>query len=136
VGIGLSVDGRYWSIGTPGFFSAFFDTVAVRLENGAQGSRFPVVMRDLYSGRLEPAAARNALAELDRIRAELAAHPPADVVWDATDRTSRPPWGDAISADITDLSHYFVTDDGEDLLDVLGAALEESARRGQPLVVG
>jgi len=31
----------------------------------------------------------------------------------------QPPWGNDISEDITDLSNYFVTSEGEDLFDVL-----------------
>lgn len=134
--IGLTVGNRYWSIGTPDFFGAFFDTVAVRLEAGVRGSQFPLLARDLYSGRLDPSGARDALLEVERIRAGLAAHPPEDVVWDADERDRRPPWGDRISPDITDLSTYFVTDDGADLLDVLAEALTESLRQDEPLVIG
>lgn len=134
--IGLTVGNRYWSIGTPDFFGAFFDTVAVRLEAGVRGSQFPLLARDLYSGRLGPSGARDALLEVERIRAGLAAHPPEDVVWDADERDRRPPWGDRISPDITDLSTYFVTDDGADLLDVLAEALTESLRQDEPLVIG
>lgn len=38
----------------------------------------------------------------------------------------QPPWGNDISEDITDLSNYFVTSDGEDFLTILLHALEKA----------
>ena len=44
---------------------------------------------------------------------------PQKVIWDIEDLAQQPPWGNDISEDITDLSNYFVTSEGEDLFDVL-----------------
>lgn len=135
MGVGLCVRENVWPIGTGDFFHAFFSTVCARLEPGGWGTRFPTVMRELYSGELAPDDAARALAELDQIRAELRRLPPSDIVWDVADRTKRPPWGEDISDEITDLSNYFVTEDGRDLFDVLGAALGYASRAGAPLRV-
>lgn len=40
--------------------------------------------------------------------------------------SKQPPWGNDISEDITDLSNYFVTSDGEDFLTILLHALEKA----------
>ena len=48
------------------------------------------------------------------------------VIWDAEDLSLTPPWGNNISSDITDLSNYFVTSDGRDLISVLNEALEDA----------
>ena len=40
--------------------------------------------------------------------------------------SKQPPWGNDISKDITDLSNYFVTSDGNDFLIVFEHALEKA----------
>ncbi|MDE6662813.1 MAG: immunity 70 family protein [Lachnospiraceae bacterium] len=42
------------------------------------------------------------------------------------DLSKQPPWGSNISKDITDLSNYFVTSDGNDFLSVFFHALEKA----------
>ncbi len=135
MGVGLSAGNELWSIGTGEFFHAFFSTVTARLEPDGWGTRFPAVMKELYRGELDAQSAKLALAELGRIRVELRRFPPSDVVWDGADRTRRPPWGDEIADDITDPSNYFVTDDGEDLFDVLSEGLGYATRAGVPVQV-
>ena len=46
-----------------------------------------------------------------------------------------PPWGNNISKDITDLSNYFVTSDGEDFLTVFKHALEDSQESELPIEI-
>ena len=43
--------------------------------------------------------------------------------------------GDNISEDITDLSNYFVTSEGEDFLSVFAAALDKAQQRNAPLKI-
>jgi hypothetical protein len=124
-----------WTVGSSEFLHAFFSTIAARLEPDGWGTRFPAVMKTLYSGTIGGEDAARALAELDQIRAELSELPPSEVVWDYEDRSRRPPWGDEIAAEITDLGNYFVTADGKDLFEVLGEALGYAARSEYPLVV-
>ena len=57
------------------------------------------------------------------------------VVWDIEDLGKRPPWGDDISPDITNLSNYFVTSEGEDLIEVLKLALEMSIEADHPIII-
>lgn len=135
--VGLRVGSNVWPVGTGDFFHSFFSTISVRLEPEGWGTRFPAVMHELYRGRLEGGEpAERALSELEQIRSELAAFPPSEVVWDAEDRSKQPPWGDDISDDITDLSNYFVTEDGRDLFEVLDEAVGYAARSARPLTVG
>jgi len=122
-------------LGEPAFLKAFFSTVFAKLEAEDWGRRFPVLMRDLYSGRLSPEKAAAAAEELARLREELKAFKPKDVVWDFEDRTRRPPWGDEISPHITSLANYFVTSDGKDLLDVLQEALAAATKKHQDVVI-
>lgn len=126
--VALWVGRRHFAVGSAEFLKAFFSTVFVRLEDEEWGTVYPIVMRDLYAGRLTHDRSQEALNELQRIRAGLAQLKPTQVVWDFEDRLARPPWGDAISPDIKSMADYFLTSDGENLLDVLARALEESQR--------
>ena len=50
--VGFTVGFYYYSIGSADFLHSFFSTVAVNLEGGKWGSRFPVLMNELYQGKL------------------------------------------------------------------------------------
>lgn len=121
--VGFSV-GFYWfQIGTGDFLHSFFSTVAFNLENKKWGSRFPIIMNKLYQGKLEVEVVDKAIEELKVIQEELKAYGPGKVIWDIEDLSKQPPWGNEISKDITDLSNYFVTSDGEDFLSIFFRAL-------------
>jgi len=112
-------------VGSPDFFHAFFSTISGNLEPAGWGSRFPVLMRELYRGELARPSAGKARTELAAIHTELQALPPDRVIWDIEDRSKRPPWGNDISPEITDLSNYFVTAAGRDLVEIIAECLEE-----------
>ena len=124
-----------YTIGTADFLNAFFSTVCGRLENGKWGSRFPHLMNELYQGVLPVKHLAAGTEELSQIKQELAQFAPDQVIWDIDDRSLTPPWGDNISEDITDLSNYFVTSEGEDFLSVFAAALDKAQQRNVPLKI-
>jgi hypothetical protein len=115
-------------IGAADFFHAFFSTISGNLEPAGWATRFPALLRDLYRGELVKARAEKARLELAQIRTELKNLPPDRVIWDFQDRSKRPPWGNDISPDITDLSNYFVTSTGRDLIDVIAECLDDLQR--------
>lgn len=127
--VGFKVGSITDEIGSSDFFHAFFSTIATRLEP-AWGARFPVLMTKLYGGRLTRDEAEAALAELTIIQTELSRFKPKQVVWDIEDRTKAPPWGFRIAPNITDLSNYFVTSTGRDLIATLREGIEELRDRG------
>lgn len=45
-------------------------------------------------------------------------------MWDIEDLKKQPPWSNNISEDITDLSNYFVTSDGRDLISAIFKVFE------------
>ena len=124
-----------YTIGTADFLNAFFSTVCGRLENGKWGSRFPHLMNELYQGVLPVKHLAAGTEELSQIKQELAQFAPDQVIWDIDDRSLTPPWGDNISDDITDLSNYFVTSDGNDFLTVFSAALDKARELNVPLTI-
>jgi len=124
--VGFKVMFFWYQIGTGDFLHSFFSTVAYNLENGQWGSRFPVIMNELYQGKLARENIDKATKELRIIKQELQKLSPEKVVWDIDDLSKQPPWGKNISKDITDLSNYFVTSGGEDFLTVFAHALEKA----------
>lgn len=119
---------RPFPVGSSSFLKAFFSTIFIRLEDETWGSRYPVVMHDLYAGCVPHEKAEAASEEIARIREALAEFGTNRVVWDFEDRSTRPPWDDDISPDIKSLADYFVTSDGKSLLNVLQDAFEEARR--------
>ena len=133
--VGFVVRDEYYSVGSGDFLYSFFSTIAYNLENGDWGSKYPYIMNELYRGELEVESVKECLAELENIRNELKKYLPDKVVWDIDDLSKRPPWGDNISADITDLSNYFVTNEGEDFIEVLKEALEKALELKEKLLI-
>jgi len=128
--VGLKSGSVVDEIGTQDFFHSFFSTIHHHLENGGWGSGYPILMTELYQGKLSPENALSALNELNAISKKLAALPPEKVVWDIDDLSATPPWGANISSDITDLSNYFVTSTGRDLIETIKKALESMLEHG------
>ena len=133
--VGLVVDFYWYQVGTDSFLHSFFSTIAHNLEAGKWGSRFPVLMKEFYNGELKNNRIAEALAELDVVSNELKNFSPDKVVWDIEDLSKQPPWGNNISSDITDLSNYFVTSDGEDLITIIRHAFEKGIEIEQDVCI-
>ncbi len=131
--VSLRVGPIAYPVGRADFLGSFFDTVTVRLEGAARGSRFPTLAGLYRDGELSPDAAELARAELADVERELRQHRPADVVWDIDKPDVSPPWGSDIADTITSLGDYFVTADGRQLIAVMDTALDASARTGKPM---
>lgn len=133
--VGLQLGSIADEVGTSDFFYAFFSTISGNLEADGWGSRYPVLLNKLYRGKLTRVDAVAALNELEDITSELAKLPPNKVIWDIEHLEKRPPWKDNISPDISDLSNYFVTSTGRDLISVIREVIEELRDRGEVVKV-
>lgn len=133
--ISLRVGFIMYKIGTPSFLHSFFSTVAYRLENGKWGSEFPVMMNELYQGKLSYKKASAAKEELERIKKGLALFLPDKVIWDIDDLSKQPPWGNNISESITSLQNYFVTCDGRDFIEILGNSLDDAIEMKEDVLI-
>ncbi|MBI1313959.1 hypothetical protein GC176_21910 [bacterium] len=133
--VGIRVGGIIDELGAPSFLHSFFSTISHRLEPSGWGTRFPILMNHVYQGQLTGADAGAAVVELRQARDELRNFTPSQVVWDIENLSARPPWGDNIADTITDLSNYFITSTGRDLIDTLLEALEEAEKTGQNAVI-
>ena len=135
MGVGIRVGGVIDELGAGSFLQAFFSTISHRLEPSGWGTRFPLLMNRLYQGHLAAADAEAAVAELRQAADELRGFTPDQVVWDIENLSARPPWGDNIADTITDLSNYFITSTGRDLIGTLMEALEKARKTGQDAVI-
>lgn len=124
--VGFKVKFYWYQVGNGEFLNSFFSTVAYHLEDMQWGSRFPAIMNELYRGQLDLKNVDQAMNELSTIKSELQKFNPDKVVWDIDDLSKQPPWGNNISKDITNLSNYFVTSEGDDLLELIHRALKKA----------
>lgn len=96
------------------------------MEPEGWGTKYPNLMNELYHGSLKWNLATKASEELIDVKRKLQNYEPSQVIWDTEDKSLQPPGGDKISTNITSLANYFVSSDGEDLLDVMFIALQTS----------
>ena len=106
--VGVKVNFFWYPIGTGDFFYSFFSTICVKLEYSRWGSKFPIIMQELYTGTVSHNNIYKAIEEINIVDDELKRIPPNKVVWSFEDRTKMPPWGSNISPDINNLSDYFI----------------------------
>ncbi|MBE6035975.1 MAG: hypothetical protein E7222_14950 [Clostridiales bacterium] len=124
--VGFKVKFYWYQIGDGDFLHSFFSTIAYNLENQEWGSRFPIIMNELYREKVSKESIDKAIEELYLIKRELQKFSPDKVIWDIDDLAKQPPWGINISKEITNLSNYFVTSDGKDFISVFSHALEKA----------
>ncbi len=134
--VGLSVTNKFgfsldcwYPLGSSDLVYSFFSTICYNLENQKWGSKYPCTMRLLYQGKVGYINLNQTLKEILEIREELKAFSPDKVVWDIEDLSNQPPWGDKISDDITDLSNYFITSEGEDFFEIIINAIKDGKKR-------
>jgi 2,3-bisphosphoglycerate-dependent phosphoglycerate mutase len=112
-----------FEIGSSDLLRSFFDSIDVHLTKGIFGRKYPVVLGRFQEGNLAYEELDKAKEELEHIQKRLHKIPPGKVIWDKYDRSSKPPWGDDISPEITSLANYFVTSDGDDLFEIIHQAI-------------
>lgn len=95
--VGLKIDFLWYSIGEPDFLHSFFSTICRNLESGVWGSKFPILMNELYKGSLEFSKIDLALEELNEIEKQFKNLNIENAVWDINDLKKSAPWKDNIS---------------------------------------
>lgn len=124
--LGFRVHFFWYPVGGSKYILSFFSTVAYRLEHKQWGSRFPAIMKELYSGKMEPEYIDEAIAELTTIQEELKRFPPEQAIWNFEDLTEPPNFGEHANKNATDLSNFFLNCDGRDFFTVLFLALNDA----------
>ncbi|EFR85113.1 conserved hypothetical protein [Listeria monocytogenes FSL F2-208] len=107
----------------------------MNLEDKKWGSKYPTLMKKLYSGRLNTEDLEKAKKELNDIKEVLSNFSPNKIVWDVEDLHKNPPWETNINSDIKNLSEYFVTSDGKNLISTLHEAIDRALQENVNLEV-
>ncbi|HEL2575999.1 hypothetical protein HO483_10285 [Streptococcus suis] len=133
--VALKVGLRYYTVGSVGFLNSFFSTVFIRLENSKWGSRYPILMNELYYGRVSVYNLKDCLLELQNIRIEFSKLSSYDNVWDFENLEASAPWGNQICSEIKLLSDYFITLNGSNLLDMMIRVFEHAISVEKPVEI-
>ena len=124
--VGLFIDPVFYKIGSGSFLNSFFSTIYVKLENNNWGSKYPLIMNDLYNGCVNKNNIDEFKEEISRLRLELKQLHPDQIVWNFEDLSEIPPWGSEVSSEITSMENYFVTSEGYNLIDVIEKSIVAS----------
>lgn len=133
--VGFKVGSIVDEVGSDTFLNSIFSTVSFHLEKNGWGTMYPLFMRDLYEGHLRCSHASEALKEIRDIKQKLKTLSPKQIVWDFEDLTKKPPWGDNISTDITDLSNYFVSSTGRDFFELIEECFQAMIDENEDLFI-
>lgn len=133
--VGFKVKYYWYQVGHGDFLHSFFSTISYHLEQNGWGTEYPFLLNELYNGKLENKNIDSAINELEAIKKKLQDFSPSQVIWDIDNLSKSPPWGDNISKDITNLSNYFITSEGEDLIDMLMKALEKGQKTNSDVYI-
>lgn len=127
--VGVLVDCFYYDLGHSDFVHSFFSTISYHLEKEGWGTKYPLLMNDLYNNKLswnDVAVAKTNLIEIEQQLSKLS---PEHIVWDIDDISKKPPWGESISPKVANLANYFATAHGETFFEVIlkamGVAVED-----------
>jgi hypothetical protein len=102
-----------WNAGSRAVVTAFFDTLACRLEPQGRGTRFPIVSQHLRLGYVSPRDTARAFQEMAAIVPELRQLPPGKILGAAS----------------------LNAPDGRPLADLFREAMERSLGNGQPITL-
>lgn len=136
--VGLKTGYSWYQIGRGDYLESFFSTIAYYLENRKWGSKYPVIMKQLYNGKLSYKDAETASNELKSIRTSLKELSKENnvIIWNARELSIKvPEWAINPNKEVVSLANYFVTVDGRDLIDVMLLALNDSKELGKDLVI-
>ncbi|MDQ0233538.1 immunity 70 family protein [Metabacillus malikii] len=120
--VGLLVDCFYFELGHSDFVHSFFSTISYHFEKEGWGTKYPLMMNELYHDKLNWNDVSVVKANLIEIEQELSKLSPKQVIWDIDDLSQKPPW--EISSKVTNLVNYFATADGKTFFEVIRTAMD------------
>ncbi|KFN02325.1 hypothetical protein D0U04_28365 [Bacillus clarus] len=134
--VGFGVDSFFYETEHPDFLHSFFSTISYHTEPEGWGTKYTLLMKDLYFNKLNWQDASEALKNVEEIRETLSKIPPSEVIWDIENLTKKPPYGDKIPEDITNLAAYYTTERGKAFLTLLRNARKGSVEEKQDGTIG
>lgn len=122
--VSIEVDIYCYSLAEQELFFSFFSSIAIRLENGKWGSRFPLTMHEFYQGRVENAHLKLFQQEVRQIAQELSKLPVDYQVWNC-ENPSIPVPVDQKNVQALHLADCFVTTSGKGFFEVIEMAVQD-----------
>jgi len=122
-------------IGPGGLLHSLFSTIAYHLESGNWGSKYPVIMNNLYNGKLEAKNAKEAFIEVRAIKEQLELLSPDKVIWNIEDLSEKAPWGSEIGDHIKNVAMFYITKNGLNLVDELVDNIQDISNNGGNLEI-
>ncbi|SFI36636.1 MULTISPECIES: Imm70 family immunity protein [unclassified Bacillus (in: firmicutes)] len=133
--VGFKVDMFFYEVGHPDLLHSFFSTMSYHTEPEGWGTKYPLLMKDLYFDKLKWKDAPEALKNIEEIREKLSEIPPSEVVWDIEDIAKRPPWEDNLPEQVTNLENYYATPRGTTFFTLLINALKDSIQDKMDVII-
>ncbi len=133
VTIGLKQGSVVTEIGPGGLLHCLLSTVAIHLESGNWGSKFPLIMGKFYQGSLPASDGDAAFLEMHEIKRGLESLTPDKVVWDIEDLTKDPPWGRSYGPHVKSMADYYITTTRRNLVNEILDNLESLKEFGGTL---
>jgi hypothetical protein len=128
----FQVDFLWYPLGSEEVVHSLFSTISYNLEPNGWGTKFPILMHNLYSGRVEIADINKAQDEYNIIKEHIKNIPTRSVVFDISDVTLE----DTYLVDNRsrkNVYEYFQIDKNASFIDALGKAIERAIELNQPL---
>lgn len=123
---GINVWNNIYSIKAPCYLIPFFSNICVHLEKGKRGTRFPVIMRELFSGILHYEHVTQAMEELNQIERELKLIPVSRYVYNFLEPNRPKPVGMKLPSYATSLYAYITNGDDKEIVPELRRALTDA----------
>ena len=121
----IRIDNIVFEIGSNTSVFSVFGSIAHHLEKREWGSKYPIIMNELYYDGIEVEHLEQGLKEIKEIKEKLKGYAPEQIVWDYEDLDLTIPWINNISSNVTDLSNIFLSPyDRNNILDVIIEAIE------------
>lgn len=111
-------------VGGRDILHALFSTISFNLEPDGWGTRFPVLFKQVYWGKLYASDANAALSELEVIKSHLSNLPICNVIWNYENRTGQIPHAYKYNQSAKSLAEFFYTEAGRDFLSEIADSLE------------
>ena len=120
----INIENDRGTVGGGEILHALFSTISYNLEPDGWGTRFPILFKHVYLGRLYPNDAGAALAELRTIRIELMNIPISKAVWVYESHIDGIPQVYKYNRYAKSLAEFFLTGAGRDFLCEIADSLE------------
>jgi succinate dehydrogenase flavin-adding protein (antitoxin of CptAB toxin-antitoxin module) len=132
---GINGYNAVYTIGSSALLRSFFSTIAYKLENNEWGSRFPIIMKCLYYGKIKRKDIKKAIEEAETIKKEFQELPVKEIVWNFKKRKQKVPckYNKFI---IDNAYNFYITENNHHLINHLLRALAKSVECGiKPLKI-